>query len=1395
MKKYLILSILLSVFFVGCPEQSPAPKKKYPDEDRVSNAQLTYQVMKAAKQKKLAGANSSPTENIPQKSANAGGEIAKSKAMPADKRFAPLPNPLPLLAPITSGERVKPVLGQETCATREGEKFAVPYFKAGNKAIWFRRANNNVREKNGAAMGVIYIDDKPFAHISFWGSNKNGSGYPFTAIKDAPEKLDIDEKNASYTYTKPYLTSDGVRKDFKLVYKVIHDGCIEISWDTNDSNDGVSLWFVFNKNYRGKLISFGEKLWKEHSDELLRSAGKDGVSDNVVGSCTFNGGTPVTSFKLIFDSENTRGNIIEDMRKDAYGETYGWIYRTENNDPAGYRQKGRVRIDFGECAVSKDTPPPVGGLDLWAFDATHVPQTPTRNLMQNPSFEQNERYWRIERTSQRNNFASDFPLTMEVLKGDAIFGEKAMVLRENQWMSSFPFSLDSGKKYTLSFYAKALGNSKTVKATLQNAGPGGNFKGLYRYGDVPNKDSTFKVTDKWQRYSRTFEADAAGIILMFQANNALIDAVQLEEGEKMTDFVCSPFDGNFTTSSRDNDISYGTPIKPVFEVRGKAGTEGKINISLKNLYQEIVFQKTLNVKIGESGFEKIPLHFNDQKIGEGIFCVRADYYPKGGKPYTDYFRFNVMKKLSNTHATKDIFGTGNGLRHTDRPETVARKFMEWGFGSTTWYDPVTTENYLQRKAHQQPITDLFIKYKISNTLFSSHVEDPNRGIVKALRTAPNYRKWTTITPELEKAIELDVTLQLENYPKELMECYAMGNEEEAATRGRYDEYFKIQEVVRRAAKKVCPNLKIAPTHGTSGYSSSRGRDAIDGYIEAAKKHGVIYDAIGIHPYGNYDYDPLWDFDENITYLKSRLKHYGYPDDTPLYMSECGCICDASIPPWKTIWYDDYQGGKLTYDFGNQEIFQACIYARNYLAALKFYPQLRSVNVWTFVPYIDAQLSPLLLCKTVNTLGNLYPDVAYVDDIRPSGIVRGYSYKLKDGTGIAAVWTNNLDVARSRRVCPTMRVKFGQNVEFIDFCGNRRSAEIDGEGFTTIPLTYAPLTIKAKDVKKLTQALKDAEVEDTSNDIQVIFKPSASGVVKADVSNTTTRNLNGKIFIGEDFTRYNLAAKENKILSIGKPSANSNEVGKLYSWNNIYRIAPAKGAGVQNLWKMEYFYIPKCGGSPDWDKIPAIPMNNLLREVGKPSSEVASDASASYKLAWDSENLYLRVEIKDNQFLTFPDLLKKAGANSQLYLFDGAINVYFDTAADGRTKKSYDTNDYRFDFAPPQDGKDGKGYVWRLMEVDKQLVNGTQTSTKEEAAQNIKCQFKRTPEGYTYDIVFNQRYVEPLRLQRGSICAFGICLHDRDKQNQKVIYGSISNSSEKGMHTDNNPQFWPLMILK
>lgn len=122
-----------------------------------------------------------------------------------------------------------------------------------------------------------------------------------------------------------------------------------------------------------------------------------------------------------------------------------------------------------------------------------------------------------------------------------------------------------------------------------------------------------------------------------------------------------------------------------------------------------------------------------------------------------------------------------------------------------------------------------------------------------------------------------------------------------------------------------------------------------------------------------------------------------------------------------------------------------------------------------------QFTPLLLCKAVNTLGHLLPEVKHTADIRLGAGVRGYVYTTTIG-GMAALWTTDHDVEKGLRRGPRLRAAFGQEVEYIDFMGNPRSAPPrDSHGYETIPLNAAPLYIRAADPDRLAAALQKAEV--------------------------------------------------------------------------------------------------------------------------------------------------------------------------------------------------------------------------------------------------------------------------------------------------------------------------------
>jgi hypothetical protein len=124
----------------------------------------------------------------------------------------------------------------------------------------------------------------------------------------------------------------------------------------------------------------------------------------------------------------------------------------------------------------------------------------------------------------------------------------------------------------------------------------------------------------------------------------------------------------------------------------------------------------------------------------------------------------------------------------------------------------------------------------------------------------------------------------------------------------------------------------------------------------------------------------------------------------------------------------------------------------YIICMKYWPRIQCANIWVSQPFMDLHLTPIVLCKAVNTLGHFMGDIAFTDDIRPAAGIRGYAFRLPDGSGLAPVWTTEPDVENGLRKCPVLAVKFGQPFEFYDFLGNPRSAGSDEAGK---PCDYRP----------------------------------------------------------------------------------------------------------------------------------------------------------------------------------------------------------------------------------------------------------------------------------------------------------------------------------------------------
>ena len=985
---------------------------------------------------------------------------------------ADLPNPEPVFKAIGVARQdpifkvdtyVSPNFGSQITAYKQ------PSFVAGNKAVSVRKIDGQLRQFKDESVS-LYIDNKQIGRFKWWGMFKNGGfGFPFQDLKDNPASLKIDEVAQTIKYNKPYILPTGKPAIFSYTLKSLKDSKIELSWalgitqqelDLLQQDFDVSLWFITN-DYKGKQILIGDKAFKESAREQLIQTKSVNTAAN--GDFFYNSSDPIKGYSL--ELGDLRGDISESIYVPKMGnDRYEFIYRMSYPKR---QANGKIIINLDKAELPKQNiPPPVGGIDFWRLDATHVPLSPVRNLMPNSSFEQGLRYWAW--VGGGAVYTPDKLPRYDIVP-EGLFGKNALIIRNTHpgapGMMSFPLSLIDRQVYTLSFYAKADTNT-VLTLSLASAAIGGKFFSKNGpFGDIENPESKFALTREWKRYTRTFSSDAAGLKLaIYGGSNTLIDGIQLEKGEKMTEFIAPPLEGVFTTADPDNSLIKNTPIEAGLILSGNSNTTGYVILSVKNAFNEVVYLKRLPFEINNNGTQKIPIVFDAQQIGEGVFVVKAEYHTNGYAPYVDYYRFSILKPLENNHATKNIFGTLGHYDRISRGEDLAKKYMEWGFGSTSWgysWNDKSLRPYLEKK------------YKIAN--IANVVISKNKEIEKS------YKNWKSITTEMQLNIEKLAYESAIVFDPQQYNIWSFGNEEEDSyliKNQAFDEYFKAQFAAAKGIKRANPKASIMPTCGPSGYSLlGVGYGAIEGYLKSAQNHGFKYDALAVHPYGNIDGGTLStiDLDEETSRLIAQMQKYGYGKDTPIYYTELFNIPETYIPQWGADGsYDAYQSGKPTYDFGNREFIQAASASRAYIIMLKYWPQLQSSNIWISRPFMDMYLTPLILNKAVNTLGTHLGYAQFKADIRPIKGVRGYAFNLQDGKGIVPIWTINKEVENGLIQGQKIKVKFKQPVEFYDLMGNKRTTNIDKNGITEIQLTPAPLLIKADSLDLLTQALSSSE---------------------------------------------------------------------------------------------------------------------------------------------------------------------------------------------------------------------------------------------------------------------------------------------------------------------------------
>jgi len=213
-----------------------------------------------------------------------------------------------------------------------------------------------------------------------------------------------------------------------------------------------------------------------------------------------------------------------------------------------------------------------------------------------------------------------------------------------------------------------------------------------------------------------------------------------------------------------------------------------------------------------------------------------------------------------------------------------------------------------------------------------------------------------------------------------------------------------------------------------------------------------------------------------------------------------------------------------------------------------------------------------------------------------------------------------------------------------------------------------------------------------------------------------------------------------------------------------------------------------GDLADWAATPDIAISNVY-DYGKGPLHAGQEGdvapfSARFRTAWDDQNLYLAVCVTDETL----SCAKGGGPNNWN---NDCLQVYIDTFCDARSRaiKGYDSNDYSYDFCRNPDAL-STATPWRMVTPEEQLTGGIYGLKNHQLEPGIETAFREVPGGYVYEIAFPARFIQPVRLQAGTVIGFALFLSDDDGEG---ISTSLTLTPPRtSCHM--KPHLWPIMLL-
>ena len=1023
-----------------------------------------------------------------------------------------------------------------------------------------------------------------------------------------------------------------------------------------------------------------------------------------------------------------------------------------------------------------------GGVDFKAMEDLTLPEKTKRNLFLNPYLAQKYHYiW-----TAGQSFAKGAVNKVSLTDKGALFGKYALKGAGTYYLNTVP--VDQGD-YVLSFYAKGKGSVYLQLSDERSW-----------YNALDRKSFSFNTHGKWKRLTHSFRFPKQGAVnWIFSArtrenNEIFFDGFQLEKGKKATVFEAPLLTANLESADGLNFFESGqTPeLFLEFSTLNTKKVSGTAHVTIRNFFKEEVFRTAIPFSLKDKEYprKQLPL----KKLPDGIYIVQVTYEIKGRKEkHSEFFRFAVMPFLKNQHATAKMYSMtyagGHGPFRTGC-ERLLKRYQQIGVGAVGHAGPFTEEALSLYKKYGVIPFDVSCLSRMNSARYKQkfphltipegrtyfYVRDPWKAHWdKNDAVMPDYRLVGGWTAEYRKKFVESCASILKRCPG--LYAYSIGSEWPLEIKND-PHYPDLVEAYAEAVKKVFPNARVYEA-GDCNMDLTGGVAQLDSLLPRWEKTKFRPDFLGCHFYTKN----LPQLYHNLNAFVKVAEKHGY-GKTPLAFPEGMHFYPHEIPQWgrnMVEWMGSgYGGGALSYDLGWGEMLSTAYYVRSYLVFLTIFDRTwcvtSSANYINSV-FMDLNLTPRGIQKGVNTLGTLLGSPKkYLGDYTFAPQSRCLVWLDENDAPLAAVWNEAPEMQTGRIKAPLASFPY-KEAEFFDMMGSERKALSNG----AFPLSAFPLFIRGKtgDTEAFLKALSNAKLL-TSNALPFRISTEIRPDDKLGItfSNDLRRTVKGSIHIAGKNHFLTLPGSKEQTLSVQLPSPLiADRINKL----DLPYVCNADGLRIGGRITDEIILARRFKGS--WEGIPSIPLTNPVMGKGR-SFHSEKDFSASFQVAWDEKNLYLRVKVKDDVFAP--------GNRIGNRYDDDCVQVYFDTRRSAKRfgRTAYDEDDYDYTLMPAMDGK--RCEVFRALSPDIQLTLGIAAPKNNEIAKGFKTAFTRTSDGYIYEVAFPAWALLPAKLVKGYNMGFSLFAADRDQGNK--VKGGFALTTAPGKSPYMKPHLWPLLLL-